>query len=601
MKHWLSTLFLLVATALFADAPYKTPFHVEKRTILDAENREVRLWGVNYYAPFNHNFFNMEELGVLHEQAIDRDLAHFKLLGVNMIRMHLYEREITDPVGNLVENRNLEVFDYLVDRCEKEGIFLMISPITWWNTIANMKVQDEQYSYWHVSSQRAFGFTNFHSIDAMIWDQDAIDAQVRYMEGLFQHKNRYSGKPLCQYRNIVAVELCNEPIYPRWDFTFPEPPDLVINQVNASFSHGAERQKFIDLWKKFRAKTPADIDDSRCFKEFSAQVMDNYFTTLRKVVDRNFGRNILNTQFCSYNGVMPADLQEAFDRAKVDVASAPTYCPEGVFDAVNNDGLEFLPHVRHYFDRLDRFPAGKQPLVIYEFDAVGTTVGYPIAAIAAQYARHHIQIANHFTYTPYDVAAWNPGWLVHFMNIAHTPAKALGFAIGGEIFRRFGPGMKLEMLPGKWVGDNWEIEHKGDRVLLKTNDFFGYTVANDWELPEMKTLRRVAGRFSSRFAESDGNGAYFLEKIGENQWKLDIFPEHKLLADPTRGRTYRYMANRYVNCQKEPPVSQLRNQRINFRLKALTLRSCTDGEGKAVEVKENGVEIVPGSYILHVK
>ncbi|MCQ2378834.1 MAG: hypothetical protein MJ016_06450, partial [Victivallaceae bacterium] len=69
----------------------------------------------------------------------------------------------------------------------------------------------------------------------------------------------------------------------------------------------------------------------------------------------------------------------------------------------------------------------------------------------------------------------------------------------------------------------------------------------------------------------------------------------------TRGRTYRYMANRYVNCQKEPPVSQLRCRRINFRLKALTLKACTDGDGKAVEVKNNGVEILPGTYILDVK
>ncbi|MCQ2380308.1 MAG: hypothetical protein MJ025_05240, partial [Victivallaceae bacterium] len=81
MKHLLAISLALAAASLFAGAPFKAPFHVENRTILDANNREVRLWGVNYYAPFNHNFFNMEELGVLHAEAIDRDIAHFKRLG----------------------------------------------------------------------------------------------------------------------------------------------------------------------------------------------------------------------------------------------------------------------------------------------------------------------------------------------------------------------------------------------------------------------------------------------------------------------------------------------------------------------------------------
>ena len=33
---------------------YETPFHVESGVILDASGRTVRLFGVNYYAPFKY-------------------------------------------------------------------------------------------------------------------------------------------------------------------------------------------------------------------------------------------------------------------------------------------------------------------------------------------------------------------------------------------------------------------------------------------------------------------------------------------------------------------------------------------------------------------
>ena len=116
---------------------FTPPFQVQDGVIYDREGRKVKLWGVNYYAPFNHNYYNIAELGKDHFSAIDEDIRHFKLLGVELVRMHLYDREITDRDGNIVENHNLKVFDYLVEQCAKNGIFLMLSPTVWWNTVKN--------------------------------------------------------------------------------------------------------------------------------------------------------------------------------------------------------------------------------------------------------------------------------------------------------------------------------------------------------------------------------------------------------------------------------------------------------------------------------
>ena len=75
---------------------YQTPFQVSNGTIFDAEGKKVHLFGVNYYAPFNHNFYNILELGKDHFKAVDEDFRHFQELDIRFIRIHLYDREITD-------------------------------------------------------------------------------------------------------------------------------------------------------------------------------------------------------------------------------------------------------------------------------------------------------------------------------------------------------------------------------------------------------------------------------------------------------------------------------------------------------------------------
>ena len=51
---------------------FTPPFQVQDGVIYDREGRKVKLWGVNYYAPFNHNYYNIAELVVVVEPAVDR-------------------------------------------------------------------------------------------------------------------------------------------------------------------------------------------------------------------------------------------------------------------------------------------------------------------------------------------------------------------------------------------------------------------------------------------------------------------------------------------------------------------------------------------------
>lgn len=580
---------------------YRTPFHVKDGVILDAENREVKLWGVNYYVPFNHNFFNIQELGLDHREIIERDLHHFRLLGVDLIRMHLYEREITDRRGNVIENEQMRILDFLVEACRKNGIYLMISPTVWWNTVANQIRQEELYAYWHIGAQETFGFSNFHSCDAMLWDQEAIDCQARYLHSLFSRRSTESGLRWNEYENIVVFELFNEPRYPeKWQLE----KDLELTpewMSAATYSRGEERAKLVRLWEEFRNAHPEWPDFDYCFSRFRAHVLNHYFDSLWPIVTEFFGDRVIRAQFISYSGLPDDDLRAVFEKAPIEAATIGTYLnASGLFDAVNTDEANHLELATRWFDRFKTAPRTRLARISYEFDATGSTRAYPLAAIGAMYAQTGIRMASYFTYTPSGIAPWNPGWLVHFLNLEHTPGRAAGFAAAGEIFRTNGENCEVECSSAEWRGKNFLIRREGDLVLFHSPECFIYSADNDQELASPGTLQKIIGCGSSRYARSGGNGCYFLSRISKTEWELELFPDHRFLMEPARGRTYRSMANRYVNCRKEPPVSQTIRRAVEFSFDLHPLRSCRSVDGMEMEVKEGRVRIFPGRYRLDV-
>lgn len=581
---------------------FAVPFHVRDGVIYDANGTKVKLWGVNYYTPFNHNFYNIEELGRNHFDAIDEDIKHFRKLGIEFIRMHLYDREITDREGNIVENKNMRVFDYLVEQCEQNGIYLMITPIVWWNTVKNQILQDELYAFWCLDAQDAFGFSNYYSSDAMLWEPEAIQCQATYLEALFSRRSTISGKRMPEYENVIVIEPINESHYPSKSLLKGD-PDISANAFNATFSRGRRRLKFVKMWEEFSAAHPEEPDEDKRFSLFVADIMKTYFATLLPVVKKHFGEKVLTSQYVS-NGryLYDENLKECIGAAGFDAYSTGTYLNANKlgFDAENTDSANHLELARKWFDDFDKVPFGNLAKIVYEFDATGTQNGYPLAAIAAMYAKYGIQLAAFFTYTPSAVAAWNPGWLVHYLNIAHTPSRAAGFAAAGEIFRNHGPEDEIQREDEVWKGKDYSIERKNDLVLAKGKGVFRHSNSTDIDLGDMATLSLVSGRGTSRFASCSGNGFYLLEKQNDESWLLTLFPKQRYLTSPERGRQYRFMANRYVNCQKELPVSQLIEDSVNFELKAFKATSVVGKEsGERLTPDDQGVFCLkPGEYIL---
>ena len=93
---------------------------------------EVQGFGVNYTAPFAHAYRSAKRLGVPLREAIDADIYHFARLGFDAYRVHVWDTEISDTAGNLLENEHLDLFDYMLAKMKDRGIKFILTPIAYW-------------------------------------------------------------------------------------------------------------------------------------------------------------------------------------------------------------------------------------------------------------------------------------------------------------------------------------------------------------------------------------------------------------------------------------------------------------------------------------
>jgi len=601
MKPFFFLLFFLFASLIFAaDFPFQTPFSVDETgTIRDASGAKVKLWGVNYLVPFNHNFVNIKQSGIPHTACIDRDMAHFRLMGVDFIRVHLYDREITDARGHLLSNEHLRIFDYLVESAARNGIFLMLTPTVWWNTVENEVRMQEGYAYWDLTQQSNFGFSNYFAKDALLWHPAAIECQKRYLRELFSHPNAFSGKRLCEYSNIVAIELTNEPQY------------ISPGRLKAQPKMGAELFSDEPVPNYLKEYENLELAQAR------ARILTRYFKELWPVVDEFFPKTVLKTHI-SYDLNSP-EMEQAFRDGGIQAVNWVAYWnPVGQFDGGNTDWANFLDQAKSWLGshKSQHQPAGMGK-IIYEYGASSSLDGYVLGAFATDFNRADVQMAAFFTYTPSAVAEYSPGWLIHYLSMEHTPNKAAAFAAAGEIFRSEIPVGELKWEPEAWFGPNFSITRKDKNVdfLNAEQGVFRYAASTNREIPaeELASLTTISGRGASCAASSSGSGAYFLTKNTDQNpeaqtrnWTLNLFPNQNYVNDPSGAKTFRHMANRYMNINNMPVVSRLSEVPVEFELKPgvgriVAIEPVFNSTPAPQKVRDGVWRVYPGEYRLSVK
>lgn len=156
-------------------------------------------FGVNYTVPFAHAYRMAKNKGLDIKKTMDQDIHHFARLGFDLYRVHVWDTEISDTLGNLLENEHLDAFDYLLAELKKRHFKIVLTPIAFWG------------NGWPEPDYPTPGFSAKYGKDACLTDEAAILAQEKYLNAFVSHVNPYTGLAYKDDPDVVAFEVSNEP------------------------------------------------------------------------------------------------------------------------------------------------------------------------------------------------------------------------------------------------------------------------------------------------------------------------------------------------------------------------------------------------------
>ncbi len=137
---------------------------------------EVQGFGVNYTTPFAHAYRSAKKLNVNLKKAIDDDVYHFARLGFDAYRVHVWDTEISDSIGNLLSNEHLDLFDYMLNKMRERGMKFLLTPIAFWG------------NGYPDPDEKTPGFSHKYGKEDCLTNEEAIKAQERYLEQFLEQK-----------------------------------------------------------------------------------------------------------------------------------------------------------------------------------------------------------------------------------------------------------------------------------------------------------------------------------------------------------------------------------------------------------------------------
>ena len=380
------------------------------------------------------------------------------------------------------------------------------------------------------------GFAVGFSKNDMNEKPELIEAQQRYLTQFMAHKNRFTGKVIGSDPDIIAFELFNEPKHRQ----APEKSAAYVNTLLATVRDtGVTKPLFYNL---------------------------------------------------SEQGNQP-DFAEAICNSNVDGVAFQWY-PTGLlkYSALNTNVLPSVATYTNPFVDIDA--CASKAKMIYEFDAADVTRSVMYPAMARSFRDGGFQWATQFAYDPAAIADTNSDYNTHFLNLLYTPSKAISLMIAGEAFRSLPDDYQAPAYPeSNQFGD---VTLSYDQDLSQFDDGQQYYYSNSTtQAPEdAERLTHVAGVGSSPVVSYNGSGAYFLDKLNNDQWRLEVYPDVLTLQDPHQNSSLQREVARLYSHSREFDVS----------LEGLGSTFFVHGQNKdntvSIQAEDGKFAVSPGIYLL---
>ncbi|MGZ3939434.1 MAG: membrane or secreted protein [Flavisolibacter sp.] len=514
-------LFVLITKSFGQSSQESNLVYVDKKGVLryTRDNKEASFFGVNYTVPFAYSYRAHKALNVDLEKAIQQDVYQMARLGLDAFRVHVWDTEISDSAGNLLENEHLRLFDFLLSELKKRNIKTIITPIAFWGN--GYPERDEATP----------GFSRKYGKGKATTNDTAIAAQENYLKQLFRHVNPYTHLTYVSDADIIAVELNNEP------------------------SHSGPKQG-----------------------------VTNYINRLVAAI-----KTVGWTKPLYYNIAQNPFYADAVAKANVDGMSFQWY-PTGLVANREQKG-NLLPNVDHYTIPYDTIPEYRtKSKMVYEFDAADVLQSCMYPAMARSFREAGFQWATQFAYDPTALAYANTEYQTHYLNLLYTPSKAISLLIASKAFHKLPRLKSFGSYPADSSFDVFRVSYKNSLSEMNSEEEFYYSNNTDTKPVDPSKLEHIAGVGSSAVIQYEGSGAYFLDKMRNGFWRLEVMPDAIHIRDPFER----------ASPKKEVARLEWRGNSMHIHLPDLmsfSIKGINDGN-KFYATASGSFQIEPGTYLL---
>ncbi len=377
-------------------------------------------------------------------------------------------------------------------------------------------------------------FSSIYNKQQVLINENAIKAQENYLQQLLQHVNPYTKSTYGADPEIIALEINNEPQH---SGIKKQASDYISRMVNAVKKTGWVKPVFYNI-----SESPRYAD--------------------------------------------------AVAKPSIDGVSFQWY-PTGL---VANRSLKgnYLPNVDLYkIPFSDTIPEYRNKArMVYEFDAGDIFESYMYPAMARSFRTAGFQWATQFAYDPMATAYGNTEYQTHYLNLAYTPSKAISLMIASEVFHKLPRVKNYGIYPSDSVFDVFRVSYKNSLSEMNNEEKFYYSNSTMTEPINVSKLKHIAGVGNSPVVEYEGTGAYFLDKISDGIWRLEVMPDAIHIRDPFEKASPKKEVTR-IQWQKNRMQIMLDELGTNFNLKAIN-----DGNTYNATFTGTSFLIQPGVYIV---
>ena len=498
--------------------------YVDKQGVLryTKTNAEAAFFGVNYTVPFAYGYRSVLRTGITVEKAIDQDVYHFARLGLDAFRLHVFDTEITDSLGNLLQNEHLRLFDYLLWKLEQRNIKIIITPIAFWG---NGYPEKDEHTY---------SFSDVYGKGQAVVNEKAIKAQENYLKQFFKHINPYT------------------------KLTYKDDADVIITELNNEPHHSGPKEKTTEYINRLAVSVRS--------------------TGWTKPVFYNISES-------------PA-YADAVAKANVDGYSFQWY-PTNLVANHTQPG-NFLPNAdKYYIPFIDTIGAFKNKArIVYEFDAGDVLQSNMYPAMVRSFRTAGFQWATQFAYDPMATAYANTEYQTHYLNLAYTPSKAISLMIAAKAFHKLPRNKFYGTYPADSVFDVFRVSYKEQLSEMNSDEEFYYSNSTSTQPVNPTKLKHIAGVGSSSIIQYNGYGAYFLDKLKDGLWRLEVMPDAIHIRNPFER----------ASPGKEVTRIQWQLQQMQITIPGLSkdfkISAIDTGNSYKADVVAGSFAIKPGTYLL---